>query len=172
VVAGLVCACACACEARAQADPSWRAGLDLHGTDAAVGTRRPLGIAGGLRYQATEGAVVIDPMVLVLGWEMLDVTAGRWLADDRVEVLAGWRQTSGRLARGRRYDEAVLLGADWAAPLSNRFRLAFGVEVETSIWRHGGNLAGDTIRFGSLDAALARRVELLLHARFELTGSL
>jgi len=166
LVAGLMVA------THAHADPSWRAGLDLHGTDAAYSSRRPLGIAGGLRYGAWEAAIVVDPMVLVLGWEMLDVSAGRWIADDRVELLAGWRQTSGRLSSGRRYDEAVLLGADWAVPLSGRFRLAFGVELETSLWRHGAGIDSDPIQVFPPGAELARRIELLLHARFELTGCL
>ncbi|HEU4730805.1 MAG TPA: hypothetical protein VFT22_23075 [Kofleriaceae bacterium] len=158
--------------ARAHAEPSWRAGLDVHGTDAALGERRPLGIAGGVRYGQTEGAIVIDPLVLVLGWEMLDVTLGRWIAGDRVELVGGWRQTSGPLASGRRYDEAVLVGADWTVPLSSRFRLAFGLELETSIWRHGGRIEGDVIQLLPPTVDTARRVELLLHARFDVTGAL
>ncbi|HET7499912.1 MAG TPA: hypothetical protein VFK02_02885 [Kofleriaceae bacterium] len=158
--------------ARAHGEPRWRAGLDVHGTDAAFGERRPLGLAGGLRHGANEAAIVVDPLVLVLGWEMLDVTLGRWIAGDRVELLGGWRQTSGRLASGRRYDEALLVGADWAVPLSDRFRLAFGVELEASIWRHGARIAGDVIELWPPTVDTARRVELLLHARFELTGGL
>jgi hypothetical protein len=158
--------------AQAHAEPSWRAGLDVHGTDAALGGRRPIGLAGRLRWGAMEAAVVVDPLVFVLGWEMLDVTAGRWIAGDRAEVLAGWRQTSGRLGTGRRYDEAVLLGADWVAPLSGRFRFAFGLEFETSIWRHGGNIDSDTIQVFPFTTDIAARMEFLLHARFELTGLL
>jgi len=158
--------------APAHADPSWRAGLDVHGTDAAYGGRRPLGVAAGLRCGATEGGVVVDPLVFALGWEMLDVTAGRWFADDRIELLAGWRQLSGRFGTGRRYDEAVLLGADWVVPLSRRFRLGFGLEFQTSIWRHGGDISSDTIAVFPVTTDLPERMSLLLHARFELTGIL
>jgi hypothetical protein len=152
-----------------RADSAWRAGLDLHGFDAAFGARRPIGIGMGIRCGAVEGAVVVDPMIFVLGWEMLDVTVGRWLAHDRVEALIGWRQTSGAIGTGRRYDEAMLLGADWRVPSSGKLRLTFGVELETSLWRHGGRIDGEHISFSSSSADLLPRLELLLHARLDLT---
>jgi len=151
-----------------RAEPSWHTGLDFHGTDAAFAARRPIGIAAGLRHGAVDGAVVVDPMVLVLGWEMLDVTVGRWIADDRLEVVAGWRQTSGRVSHGRRYDEAVLLGAD-TAMTSGSVRMSFGAELETSVWRHGGHLPSDTLDFAA-NTELATRMEVMLHMRFELGG--
>lgn len=154
--------------APAYGDPSWHTGLDFHGTDAAFAARRPIGIAMGLRHGAIDGAVVVDPMVLVLGWEMLDVTVGRWIASDRLEVLAGWRQTSGSARHGRRYDEALLLGAD-SAISSGNVRVSFGAELETSLWRHGGKIPSDTIDFAA-SAELATRMELLLHVRFEVGG--
>jgi hypothetical protein len=152
----------------AAAEPSWHTGLDFHGTDAAFAARRPIGIAAGLRRGDNDGSVVVDPMVLVLGWEMLDVTVGRWVAGDRLELLAGWRQTSGRAGHGRRYDEAVLLGAD-SAVSSGSVRVSFGAELETSVWRHGGKIPSDTIEFAA-NAELATRIELLLHVRFEVGG--
>jgi hypothetical protein len=155
-----------------RADSGWRAGLDLHGFDAAFGARRPIGIGMGIRSGAVEGAVVVDPMIFVLGWEMLDVTVGRWLARDRVEALIGWRQTSGAIGTGRRYDEAILLGVDWMIPSSGKLRLTFGVELETSVWRHGGGIDSEHIRLFSSSADLLPRLELLLHARFDLTGVL
>ena len=158
--------------APARADSGWRAGLDLHGFDAAFGARRPVGIGLGIRCGAMESAVVVDPMIFLLGWEMLDVTVGRWLAHDRVEALIGWRQTSGTMGTGRRYDEAILLGADWAVPSSGKLRLTFGVELETSIWRHGGGIESERIRFSSSSEDLLPRLEVLLHARFDLTGAL
>jgi hypothetical protein len=164
----LVLACL-AFAAPARADLSWRAGLDVHGTDAAFAARRPVGIASGLRYGAVEGSVVVDPMMLILGWEMLDVTAGRWIADDRIELLGGWRQVSGRLSGGRRYDEGLLLGVDSVGVSSGRFRIAFGAEVTTSVWRHGARIPGDSIQL-ILNMELATRIELLLHVRFEITG--
>ena len=153
----------------AHAAPAWSAGLDLHGTDAAVAAHRPIGVAGGLRFGAVQAAAVVDPMVLFLGWEMLDVSAGRWFGGDRVEVLGGWRQTSGRFRGGRRYDEALLLGLDSVARASHWYRLSFGAELATSLWRHGAHIPGDTIDL-SLNAELATRMELVLHVRFELTG--
>lgn len=146
--------------------------MDLHGFDAAFGARRPIGLGLGIRYGAVEAAVVVDPMIFLLGWEMLDVTAGSWLAHDRVEALIGWRQTSGVIGTGRRYDEAILLGADWIVPSSGRLRLTFGLELETSVWRHGGGIDSEHIRFFSSSGDLLPRLELLLHARFDLTGVL
>src|SRR5438874_10799247 len=99
-----------ACSAAASADAGWHTGLDFHGTDAAYGARRPIGLSGGLRTGDNEASVVLDPLVFVLGWEMLDVTVGRWVLDERVKVNGGWRQTSGPLAGGRRFDEALLVG--------------------------------------------------------------
>ncbi len=153
----------------AHGDTSWRTGLDFHGTDAAFAARRPIGVATGLRCGPMEGSVVIDPMVFVLGWEMLDFTVGRWLASDRVELITGWRQVSGRLSGGRRYDEEMLLGADAVAIALGRLRLVFGAELETSVWRHGAHIRNDTIDL-ALNADLATRIELLLHMRFEITG--
>lgn len=168
---GGLAAVALAAPAAARGEPGWRLGIDVHGTDEAIAARRPLGLAAGVRSGATEAAVVIDPMLLVLGWEMLDATIGQWIAGDRIELVAGWRQTSGRLSAGRRYDEALLLGADATALSSPRFRIAFGAELATSLWRHGGGLPDNTIALPP-DAELATRVELMFHLRFDLTGAL
>ncbi|HEY0481260.1 MAG TPA: hypothetical protein VGD37_27280 [Kofleriaceae bacterium] len=151
--------------------PSWSVGIDLHGTDDAFAARRPIGVAGAIRYGAVEGSVVADPMLFVLGWEMLDATLGRWFAGDRIELLGGWRQTSGELSGGRRYDEALLLGADAVAMSSPRFRIVFGAELATSLWRHGAGIPANTIAL-AFDADLATRVELGFHLRFEITGAL
>ncbi|HEX4418473.1 MAG TPA: hypothetical protein VH165_11265 [Kofleriaceae bacterium] len=152
------------------ADPRWDAGLDLHGTDAAFGSRRPIGIAGGLRQGDVEAGLVVDPLVFALGWETIDVTAGLWLAGDRAELVGGWRQSSGKLGTGRRYDEALLIGADWVVTLSPRYRLAFGAELVTSIYRHGADIGSDPIQLWPLTTDLAERMDLMLHARFEITG--
>lgn len=168
---GGLAALALAASAPAHGEPGWRLGIDVHGTDEAIAARRPLGLAVGIRSGATEAAVVIDPMLLILGWEMLDATLGRWIAGDRIELIAGWRQTSGRLNAGRRYDEALLLGGDVTALTSRWFRIAFGAELATSLWRHGGGLPDNTIALPP-DAEIATRIELVLHLRFDITGAL
>jgi hypothetical protein len=152
----------------ADAEPGWRLGIDVHGTDNAFAVRRPLGLAAGVRRGAAEATIVVDPMLLVLGWEMLDVSLGGWIAGDRVELLAGWRQTSGPLGRGRRYDESLLLGADAVAMSSGRLRIVFGAELSLSLWRHGGTIPDNVAPLAL--AELATRVDLLLHLRFEITG--
>jgi hypothetical protein len=154
--------------APASAESGWHTGLDFHGTDAAFAARRPIGITAGLRRGAIDGSVVIDPMLLVLGWEMLDLTIGHWNASDRVELLTGWRQTSGGLSHGRRYDEAWLLGAD-VAIASSRVRVSFGAELVISLWRHGGHIPSDTITFAA-NPELGTRMAVLLHLRFEVGG--
>ncbi len=155
----------------ADAEPGWRLGLDLHGTDRAFASRRPLGVAAGLRSGALEATIVADPMRLVLGWEMLDVTAGGWIASDRVALLAGWRRMSGPLAGRRRYDEAMLVGANVTALTSQHFRVEFGAELAASLWRHGAGVPDDTIDLAFHDE-LATRLSLLLHLRFVFAGAL
>ena len=154
------------------AEPSWRAGIDLHGTDDAFGPRRPIGLAGGLRFTDLEVATTIDPLMPFLGWETIDLTLGDWICDDRIELLGGWRQSSGKLGTGRRFDESLLIGADYAVPLTPRYRLAFGAELATSIVRHGADLPMDTIHVWPVTSDLAKRMELMFHARFEITGKI
>lgn len=153
----------------AHAAPTWSIGVDVHGTDNAFATNRPLGVALGLRAGSLEGSLVADPSVLVDGWEMFDATLGGWIAGDRIELLAGWRNISGPTHGGRRYDENVLLGADIVAMSARHFRLEFGAELQTSVWRHGAHIPDDTAAF-AFDADLATRTELMLHLRFKLTG--
>jgi len=171
---GLAAACAAVLLApatRAGAQPAWRLGLDVHGTDRMSAARRPLGVAAGLRSGALEGTIVADPMRFLLGWEMLDATLGGWIAGDRVELLAGWRRTSGPFAGRRRYDEALLVGANLTALTSTRFRVEFGAELATSLWRHGAGVPDNTIDL-AVNAELATRVSLLLHLRFVVLGAL
>lgn len=163
---------ACCFFGSARAEPSWRAGVDLHGTDDAFGPRRPIGLAGGLRTGDLELATTVDPLMPFLGWETVDLTIGTWVDADRIELLAGWRQSSGKLGTGRRFDEALLVGADYAVPLTPRYRLAFGAELATSITRHGADLPMDTIAVWPVTSDLAKRMSLILHARFEITGKL
>lgn len=156
---------------RASAESLLGIGLDVHGTDAALSARRPLGIAAAVCHRATQLSIVLDPLVFVLGWEVLDVTVGHWFADDRAQILVGWRQTSGASSAGRRYSEAALLGADVTMFASGPFRLSFGAELKLSLWRHGGAVPDETLRF-AIPAELATEMEFLLHARFELVGRL
>ena len=57
-------------------------------------------------------------------------------------------------------------------PVSERLRFAFGLEFETSIWRHGGNIGSDTIQLVPFTTDSAARMAFLLHVRFELKGLL
>jgi len=157
------------CSLPAHAEPTWSLGADVHGTDSAFATHRPLGVALGLRVGMLEGSVVADPSVLVDGWQMIDATLGGWIAGDRLALIAGWRNTSGPSHGGRRYDENLLIGADIVALRAPHFRLEFGAELQTSVWRHGADIPDDTMAF-AFDADLATRTELMLHLRFKLTG--
>jgi hypothetical protein len=156
----------------AAAEPAWRAGIDFHGTDDAFGPRRPIGVAGGLRFGDLEVATTLDPLMPFLGWQTVDLTLGTWICDDKIELLAGWRQSSGKLGTGRRFDEAFLVGADYAVPFTPRYRLAFGVELATSIVRHGADLPMDEINVWPATSDLAKRIEFMFHARFEVTGKI
>lgn len=153
----------------AHASPTWSLGADLHGTDGAFATHRPLGVALSLRAGWLEGSIVADPGVFVDGWEMFDATLAGWLAGDRIALVAGWRDTSGPAHGGRRFDDNVLVGADVVALTARHVRLEFGAELQTSIWRHGADIPDSRIAF-AFDADLASRTALMLHLRFKLTG--
>lgn len=137
VVAVMVVVCG-----RAEAN-EWHGGLNLRSE---LGTH-PIRFDGGVRLGRLDLIAVLDPMFWTDGECDIDLLAA-WKVG-RFAVFGGWRPASIKMANGRQFQHAALVGAFAPLPKLGPLELTWGIEIATVIVKHGGALPADVISFDS-----------------------
>jgi hypothetical protein len=127
---------------------AWHGGANLR-TD--LGAHRVrAGI--GLRFGPIDTTVVLDPKVFIDGRQNdSDLLLEWYRCPGGWAALLGWRLSQVSIDRGHHYHEHLLVGVSGPMPplLDRHVRSRFGLEIETTVVRHGSGIETDVISFSS-----------------------
>jgi hypothetical protein len=129
---------------RAHAD-EWHVGTNLRSELSTHAVR----FDGGYRIGRLDLIGVVDPMVWTDGELDLDAIAEWQVNRCGYAALVGWRPTSIALSMGRQWQETLLLGVTAPLPKLHWLDLQVGVEVATTIVKHGGGLPTNVTSFAN-----------------------
>jgi hypothetical protein len=144
----------------ASAEREVHGGLDLR-TDLRA---HPVRVPVGLRVDAIDVTVVLDPLVLADGQHDGDITVEWTPCGSPVAWLAGWRTSSIDLAEGRQWQHRSLVGGTTALGELGPLRARFGAELSVFWVAHGAELPTAWL---DLDRSITDRVRLGMFVRVE-----
>ena len=126
----------------AHADPYMHVGLDVRTDLGTHHTRLPIGI----RTEAWDGTIVVDPMFVLDGQHDLDLL-GEYFFGPRIGVFVGWRWSAVAVADGVHHQQRSLVGVTGVGPtfFDEALRTSASLELSTLWVKHGGGVDMDWI---------------------------